>query len=363
MLKAVHEESEAAENRTVGDSSVLDEIVRDGAWQMLAAALQVGVDEAGHRLVIRNGHHGGLEADRARGRGQGAGTEGQRQAHRRHEPGAEEILFGDPAGLVAYVAAGLPTPADSSRTPGPSPTPPAGREPVPRGALPPTHSRRTCWGRSSDVTDQAQPATAGRVMNIGVYRAWQFDLDGVLTKTAEVHAAAWKTTFDAVLGEEATRTGRPFDPFDPVADYERYVDGEPREDGVRNLLATRGITMPEGSDADPSRTRTIRAIGVRKNAQVQALLKATGVAVYESAIQFVKPPRGRGILTGRFRQREHRGSPGLHRWPGRQGAPSRRAARRGRYPGLNRLRRVKFARPARTIEEGSWDTKRTSRRR
>lgn len=147
------------------------------------------------------------------------------------------------------------------------------------------------------MTDQAQPATAGRVVDIGAYRAWLFDLDGVLTKTAEVHAAAWKTTFDAFLGEEATRTGRTFDPFDPVADYERYVDGEPRENGVRNFLATRGITMPEGSDADPPRARTIRAIGDRKNAQVQALLKSTGVAVYESAIQFVKTLRGRGILT------------------------------------------------------------------
>jgi len=150
------------------------------------------------------------------------------------------------------------------------------------------------------VTDQAQPAASGRAVDIGAYRAWLFDLDGVLTKTAEVHAAAWKTTFDAFLAEEATRIGctfDPFDPFDPVADYERYVDGEPREDGVRNFLAARGITLPEGSDADLPQARTVRAVGGRKNAQVQALLKSTGVAVYEGAIDFVTMLRGRGILT------------------------------------------------------------------
>jgi len=147
------------------------------------------------------------------------------------------------------------------------------------------------------VTDQAQHAASGRGVDIGAYRAWLFDLDGVLTKTAQVHAAAWKTTFDAFLGEEATRTGRTFAPFDPVADYEGYVDGEPREDGVRNFLAARGITLPEGSAADPLRARTVRAIGDRKNAVVQALLKSTGIAVYEGAIQLVKTLRARGILT------------------------------------------------------------------
>jgi len=144
------------------------------------------------------------------------------------------------------------------------------------------------------MTDEQQPAAP---VNIGAYRAWLFDLDGVLTKTAEVHAAAWKEAFDAFLGEEATRTGRTFAPFDPVADYDQYVDGEPRADGVRNFLASRDITLPEGSDADPADARTVRSLGDRKNALVQALLKSTGVAVYDGAIELVKTLRARGIRT------------------------------------------------------------------
>ncbi|GAA3309441.1 hypothetical protein GCM10020295_74100 [Streptomyces cinereospinus] len=75
-----------------------------------------------------------------------------------------------------------------------------------------------------------------------------FDLDGVVTKTAVVHAAAWKETFDAVLRE---REGDAFRPFDAVADYDEYVDGRPRADGVRTFLASRGIRLPEGTPEDP----------------------------------------------------------------------------------------------------------------
>lgn len=134
-------------------------------------------------------------------------------------------------------------------------------------------------------------------MDIGAYRAWLLDLDGVLTKTAEVHAAAWKQAFDAFFIEEATRSGRTFAPFDPVADYEQYVDGEPRADGVRNFLTARGISLPEGSDDDPADARTVTGLGSRKNALVLALLASTGVAVYEGSIELVKALRARGIPT------------------------------------------------------------------
>ena len=82
-------------------------------------------------------------------------------------------------------------------------------------------------------------------------RACLFDLDGVLTPTALIHAAAWKQMFDAYLRERAVRTGEPFEPFDDHVDYERYVDGKPRYDGVRSFLASRAIELPEGTPADP----------------------------------------------------------------------------------------------------------------
>src|SRR3984957_4027958 len=88
-----------------------------------------------------------------------------------------------------------------------------------------------------------------------------FDLDGVLTQTAKVHCAAWKDTFDAFLRQ---RDGDGFTPFDPVRDYDDYVDGKPREDGVRDFLASRGITLPEGSPTDPPDADTVYGLGNRK---------------------------------------------------------------------------------------------------
>ena len=90
------------------------------------------------------------------------------------------------------------------------------------------------------------PGDAQRLGLPSGIRACLFDLDGVLTQTAKVHAAAWKEMFDAYLRKRAERTGEKFAPFDPVADYDRYVDGKPRYDGVRSFLAARGIELPEG---------------------------------------------------------------------------------------------------------------------
>src|SRR6266540_2142075 len=95
-------------------------------------------------------------------------------------------------------------------------------------------------------------------------RACLFDLDGVLTQTARVHAAAWKQMFDGVLRERAERTGERFVPFDPVEDYDEYVDGKPRHDGVRSFLASRGIELPEGGPTDPPSAATIHGLGNRK---------------------------------------------------------------------------------------------------
>ena len=91
-------------------------------------------------------------------------------------------------------------------------------------------------------------------------RACLFDLDGVLTQTAAVHGAAWKEMFDAYLRQRAEAEGHPFVPFDPGADYQRYVDGMPRADGVRTFLASRGIVLPEGERDDPPGASTVNGL-------------------------------------------------------------------------------------------------------
>ena len=138
------------------------------------------------------------------------------------------------------------------------------------------------------------PSAGSRPVDIGAYHGWLFDLDGVLTKTAEVHAAAWKQAFDEFLDNEAERTSQTFAPFDPIADYGRYVDGEPRADGVRNFLAARGIELPEGSDDDQPDARTVRGLGNRKNELVLEVLRVSGVQVYGGAVALVKALRARG---------------------------------------------------------------------
>ena len=90
----------------------------------------------------------------------------------------------------------------------------------------------------------------------GDIRGCLFDLDGVLTKTAQVHGAAWQEMFDGYLRDRSRRTGEPFVGFDRVADYENFVDGKPRADGTRSFLASRGIELPEGSPGDPPDAET-----------------------------------------------------------------------------------------------------------
>ena len=126
-------------------------------------------------------------------------------------------------------------------------------------------------------------------------RACLFDLDGVLTQTARVHAAAWKEMFDAFLRDRAGRTGEKFVPFDPVGDYDTYVDGKPRYDGVRSLLASRGIELPEGDPSDPPSAETVYGLGNRKNELVLAMLKGDGVQVYEGSVRYVRAVRDDGL--------------------------------------------------------------------
>jgi len=122
-----------------------------------------------------------------------------------------------------------------------------------------------------------------------------FDLDGVLTQTAKVHAAAWKEMFDAFLRDRSRRTGEPFRPFEITSDYARYVDGKLRQDGVRAFLASRGIALPEGSADDPPSAPTVHGLGNRKNELVLELIRRRGVDVYEGSVRFVGAVRGAGL--------------------------------------------------------------------
>jgi beta-phosphoglucomutase family hydrolase len=122
-----------------------------------------------------------------------------------------------------------------------------------------------------------------------------FDLDGVLTKTATVHNAAWRETFDQFLSAHADQTGEPFRPFDPDSDYHRYVDGRPRADGVRTFLASRGITLPEGTPDDPPGADTVNGLGNRKNVLLLEHIRTDGVEVYEDAVAYLEAAKAAGL--------------------------------------------------------------------
>jgi beta-phosphoglucomutase family hydrolase len=126
-------------------------------------------------------------------------------------------------------------------------------------------------------------------------RACLFDLDGVLTKTAVVHAAAWKQMFDEYLRERAERTREDFVPFDPVADYGEYVDGKPRYDGVRSFLASRGIELPEGGEHDPPGAETVHGLGNRKNELVLTMIRKDGVEPYAGSVRYLEAARDAGL--------------------------------------------------------------------
>jgi trehalose-phosphatase len=123
-----------------------------------------------------------------------------------------------------------------------------------------------------------------------------FDVDGVVTDTASVHAAAWKRLFDDYLRERADRTGEPFVPFD-AEDYRRFVDGKPRFDGVRSFLASRRIELPEGEPTDAADRETVFGLGNRKNALFLEQLRRDGADPYPSTVTFVGELEARGVRT------------------------------------------------------------------
>ncbi len=122
-----------------------------------------------------------------------------------------------------------------------------------------------------------------------------FDLDGVLTKTAVVHAKAWKQTFDEFLRARAEKRGEDFEPFDSGEDYNEYVDGKPRYDGVRDFLASRGIELPEGDPDDPPDAETVCGVGNRKNDLVLELIERDGVEPYAGSVRFAELVKQHGL--------------------------------------------------------------------
>ncbi|RIJ41895.1 HAD family hydrolase [Pontibacter oryzae] len=128
-------------------------------------------------------------------------------------------------------------------------------------------------------------------------KALIFDLDGVVTQTARIHAQAWKRTFDAYLQAKGDQNGIKYNPLSIETDYRRYIDGIPRHDGVRNFLASRGISLPAGTPADKAGTETIAGLGNQKNVYFQEVIKQQGVEVYADTVAFIEHMREKGFLT------------------------------------------------------------------
>jgi beta-phosphoglucomutase family hydrolase len=125
-----------------------------------------------------------------------------------------------------------------------------------------------------------------------------FDMDGVVTETAVVHAAAWKKLFDAYLEERARENGGEFVPFDEHDDYERYVDGKNRYDGVRSFLESRGIHLPEGTPGDPAGSDTVCAMGNDKDNYFLEHVRQHGVRAYPSTVRVIGDLRAKGVRIG-----------------------------------------------------------------
>lgn len=134
----------------------------------------------------------------------------------------------------------------------------------------------------------------------GQLEAVLFDMDGVVTDTAQAHAAAWQRLFDDYLQKRADERGEAFQPFDPAADYLAHVDGKPRYDGVRDFLASRGIELPYGSEDDDPDQETICGLGNRKNRCFNAWLENHRVGIFPGTIALIRELRANGVRTAVF---------------------------------------------------------------
>jgi beta-phosphoglucomutase family hydrolase len=124
-----------------------------------------------------------------------------------------------------------------------------------------------------------------------------FDMDGVITQTAKVHDAAWKEMFDEFLKDWSAAHNQKFVPFDAEHDYEEYVDGKPRTEGITSFLDSRGIKLPGGQESDKAGTQTVYGLGNRKNDLFLEVLKRDGVQAYDGSVRYVKAAREAGLRT------------------------------------------------------------------
>lgn len=186
--------------------------------------------------------------------------------------------------------------------------PPALRDAVPRQAGGEQAARPSAGGTTTSAAGPAlvaappPPALAlgdhGPALRRDLLDAVIFDMDGVVTDTASVHGEAWKRLFDTFLAEWARRRGEPFVPFSIEHDYRRYVDGKPRNAGVADFLASRGITLPLGEPDDPADRETVCGLASRKNGYFLAHIETAGVKAFSSTVDFIAQLHAQGISAG-----------------------------------------------------------------
>jgi beta-phosphoglucomutase family hydrolase len=145
--------------------------------------------------------------------------------------------------------------------------------------------------------DEASMSADSPAITSRMHDAVLFDLDGVLTRTASIHARCWKHMFDEFLGARSACEGEDHRPFDLEADYKLHVDGKPRDDGVRDFLRSRGIELPDGQAGDPPGRETVRGLGNRKNELIGRTIAEYGVEPFEDAVGLVRRLREQGIRT------------------------------------------------------------------
>jgi beta-phosphoglucomutase family hydrolase len=149
--------------------------------------------------------------------------------------------------------------------------------------------------RTSSSRTTGSPEVMAAEINLGAMEAVIFDLDGVVTRTAEVHAEAWKQLFAEYLAARARRLGEPFKPFDRGSDYRRFVDGKPRYEGVASFLGSRGIELPFGSPDDTEERETVCGLGNRKNRYFLDALARKGADPYPTTLALIARLRRRGM--------------------------------------------------------------------
>lgn len=144
---------------------------------------------------------------------------------------------------------------------------------------------------------ESSPSHRSYRFKSALFQAVIFDLDGVITQTASLHARCWKQTFDEFLKKRSANAKNSFIPFDLKKDYQQYVDGKPRYDGVQSFLQSRHIDLPHGEPDDPPDKETICGLGNRKNNLFEKALQTDGIKVYEGTVAWIHQLRGQGLKT------------------------------------------------------------------